>query len=832
MNFDPESIGGVPDVRELAEALAALLRHGLSSPTEVMKWDCLTTRLWWVRKEAGDNLTELKLASAVPRALAAAIRLGLATSDDVSLRTLDDDDDARHEPTDPRTAALMLFGVTAVTSGLPLSERHAKAAEAFGRSYGVFMRKYKQRLIEATAQAVVDVEVEMRRSLLASALEAPGATTYVVARLASVDEEAALSQGDSPAQLREALECLSAARLEESGDRAIAGLSRARELLADLPLDESVRTAIALVERELARESGQPSDRANHWRRAVRALQHEGVPPILSPAATITHASIAVDMSQDGFSGLTQGQRRKVLSRAKELINRATTSDPVGSAFPRLLARQAAVLRAQAFFTDRQEGDLAKPLRAARRAFREDDNDAGIALELGLCEAAHASRQPTDALYAQELRSAEGHIREAAQAGLEEAHLALSQFLRLNYRPIETCQEFPRLGKIRQWRRLLRESWVLAEAVIQMKYGHYPEDLYRGDLVRCISLLERAVAGGYRHARLVIDLAFLYAIVGDSTAAQTVIVSELVAEEGVSWGRVMDMLSETDPTELPALGFALGINSSAAMSRLGTFVFDVVKDATRAEVIYRSALTLGPNDPVALTNLARLLAAKGDTAALTEARRHIQKASTLADRRFPWWSQVKLGPAPGPREVPLAAQPFDFDEWADVARRSALLCSLLGPQPAHEYEVEALLFEAAKLTPGLPTQPGYQVIPSSDGGRLAVGHLVLDGRDYSVRCIWPDNPIGASDIRPFESAVTRSQSDGGILVSMADFLPDALQYVTNRSNSRKQLMLVNRDEVSRIGSHTVGLDEILRVKSRSTPTRSFMGHANDDRPAL
>lgn len=160
----------------MVQALTAVLKPGLGRSQSIAKERCLTERLWVVRREAkSDEPSADQWAAAFRRALTRVVSRRLGT-------LVEEEQSEDRDPTDPRAGALSLFGLTTKTRGKSLPDRHKLAAAAFGRSYGVFMRRYRQPLIEDVAQVLIDAEVDRRTELRRIQQQAKGAETYAVAQ--------------------------------------------------------------------------------------------------------------------------------------------------------------------------------------------------------------------------------------------------------------------------------------------------------------------------------------------------------------------------------------------------------------------------------------------------------------------------------------------------------------------------------------------------------------------------------------------------------------------------------------------------------------------------
>src|SRR5439155_5809137 len=198
---------------------------------------------------------------------------------------------------------------------------------------------------------------------------------------------------------------------------------------------------------------------------------------------------------------------------------------------------------------------------------------------------------------------------------------------RLSFRPLEACEQFRKATKeISNFRRVLRDSYIYAEAAIQLWYRTYPQETISSHLADARHLLEEALASGIRTGRHVVDLCQVGAIL-DGAAAGTTALDEIFSGEGhVSWRQALELAAHGSLENKIEFGFVLGINDGSVWTSLGTFIYKFLNDEKLAEHLYRNAVTLDPRDPVALTNMARLLVRKGDPASVREARRLLRRA--------------------------------------------------------------------------------------------------------------------------------------------------------------------------------------------------------------
>ena len=390
------------------------------------------------------------------------------------------------------------------------------------------------------------------------------------------------------------------------------------------------------IQRELALESVKPTVRTRHWREALKALRDDEKPADLR--LTWHRGSIAVDVVQDRYSDMEGDDKVRCLNDALSQIERAKVAPLSDPELGQLLGRKASLLRVRATYTEKRVGDFAEPLKCAELAAKKNTEDLGLVLELGLSEWAYARHERTDAAYETRMRSAELHLKMALE--LEEGRFSLARFYRMNWRPIEACAAFPVIDPSGNWRRLLREAYILAEAVIDLETGETPVENYVEDRQRAMRLLERAIASGYDDARNIVDLAFLQYYDSNAKDADTIL-KDLMGGEAIDWNQIVDSLQTLSPSDLAAQGFALGIGDAASLNKLGTFAKDILRDEGKAERLYRLAMNVDRSNPIPVRNLADLLMGReDDEGAVEEAKGLILKAKGLSDRRFRRWVPV------------------------------------------------------------------------------------------------------------------------------------------------------------------------------------------------
>lgn len=454
-----------------------------------------------------------------------------------------------------------------------------------------------------------------------------------------------------------------------------------------------------------------------------------------------------------------------------------------------------------------------------------------VVLELALSEWALARHEAADEAYVTRLRRAEELFRDPLVDGFEPAVFALSRFYRLTFRPLDACETFPRsTGNIQNLRRLLRESCIYGEASAQLSYADYPEPVTHLHLSEARILLETCLAAGYQHARVVVAMAFVRGILEGSSAAFTAIKEIYTGGEHLSWETALQLIEKASDTDLPSLGFALGINSSAVLTRLGTFSRRFLEDQGLAETLYRAAVRADGRDPVALTNLARFLMNQGGSSKFQEARRLLQKAANFADRRFRWWRGLlaeldELDPQPRERPsirpsaerseaLPPAPECKTFKQIRDWYRR----VSTIADEQSRGYELERLLLALANLTFGT-AGPSYRFTRPLVG-KVHQTDASFSHRGHTYRCEfkWQENRVSYDDMLKLIDKLD-VVGVSGFFVSMSGFDERAIRKAEEVRGDRA-VLLMDCEEVDAVMNGRLNFDEVVTVKRLHFEQRS------------
>jgi Restriction endonuclease len=582
----------------------------------------------------------------------------------------------------------------------------------------------------------------------------------------------------------------------------------------------------AQILKELALEENQATERTNAWGNAIRVLKpfYQQNDADLADA----YATLVVDAAQDGLNLLESGQRHALLVNSLQWLNRTIKASTNVESKSELLARKSSVLRHLAHY---EVGDAAIRARCSE-SYRcavlavETFRAPAQVLELALSEWKLGSYEKTDEKYIERMNRTDELFRDPVLNDFAPALFALPSFYRLTFRPLEACNSFP--ISTTDVRRLLRASYLYAEAATQLWFKNFPSEIVNGHLERANSLLETALAAGYANARILVDLAFTHAALNGVDAGTTVL-NDLAKGGRVSWSKALELIATIQETNELVKAFALGIDDSRVITQLGTFAKRFGQNADLAEALYRVAIRLRGTDAIALTNLARLLVERGSTFDLQEASRLVQKAAQFSDRRFSWWRTVKddlerkleldvaRKPSPG-RTISHNKEPYK--DKSSIRKEFQKLDQPLvdsDAKAARGYELENLLYQMARLT--FPMAVGsYQFVVIESMKRQTDGYFRHAGEKYRVECKWKDQPIKADAIDKFFMSLDVA-GISGLFVSMSGFEAAAETSARFRGKERP-ILLMDGNEVRALMSLQIGFDDIIDQKRAHFDQRS------------
>jgi hypothetical protein len=400
----------------------------------------------------------------------------------------------------------------------------------------------------------------------------------------------------------------------------------------------------------------------------------------------------------------------------------------------------------------------------------------------------------------------------------------------MNYRSLEACETFPCSSEqMKRTRRMLQSAWVYAEAAIALWYANCDKVVYEPHLLESKNLLETAISSGYLTARNVVNLAFIQAILGDISSAETAL-SDICGDKSISWNQAIELVTSVQSTDHLSFGFALGIEDGSTLSKLGTFAIVFLKNNELAESLYRAAVRSDPHNANVLTNLARFLVhyRANDNTSIREAKSLLQKAQNFADRRFKWWkivqSELNLLESK-PKETPKVEpnsktfkvlessrdiSELPFDKLKDLKRHFSKVDKFSNRQQ-QGYELEKLIYNLAQLTFGTAA-PAYRMDRAHGGISQIDGYFEHNSGQYRVECKWLSKPVDHNDIVILSDKLD-AIGISGFFVSMSGFTEAAIGRA-HELKKEKAILLVDGEEIRDVFLGKLNFDEVVSLKRK------------------
>lgn len=194
-------------------------------------------------------------------------------------------------------------------------------------------------------------------------------------------------------------------------------------------------------------------------------------------------------------------------------------------------------------------------------------------------------------------------------------------------------------------RRFFRHCYHLAETTIRMYYSKFPPNFLNEYLSKSDKILSEAITAGYNDARVITDLAFTKAAMGEVSVGEQIVKTLKISSTSVfDWNVIIEDLNLIkSSSDLFSKGFVLGIDDASVWNKLGTFAITFLNDLELGLKMYEAALKFNPSNPIVLTNMARaLLKGEIDEHTLQKAEYYISKAAVSSNFRFQWWRQVRI----------------------------------------------------------------------------------------------------------------------------------------------------------------------------------------------
>jgi hypothetical protein len=194
---------------------------------------------------------------------------------------------------------------------------------------------------------------------------------------------------------------------------------------------------------------------------------------------------------------------------------------------------------------------------------------------------------------------------------------------------------------------------------------------------------------------------------------------------------------------------------------------------------YGVALRLEPHNPIAATNLARLLL-KTDDPDLSEIERLLQRAQMFADRRFTWWrpawDELQRRQSKAILEASSTTKTVtdrSLTKLRQVRQQFRKIANLEDKQQ-RGHHLEHLLYELSKLTLH-DAEPSYYAKREAPNGiiRQIDGFFRCDGEKYRVECKWLEESTDQNDLNTFRLKLNVA-GISGLFISMSGFKATAI----------------------------------------------------------
>lgn len=615
------------------------------------------------------------------------------------------------------------------------------------------------------------------------------------------------------------------ARSLRDKDSSMKILHRAEILCRKLIKEENPKGYAFMTEvlSELAKESDLPSERNKLWKDCL-LIAHRGVDKYDDESFAIILGSKTVDFIQDSFVTIPTTEANRFLSDVRSKIDYFLNKKLPSVETSRLLSRKSSLLRNMSkFCTTRiaQERMSHEALRCAQRATKEDSDSWDAYLELALSNWHIAQFDKGDDKYHTRLKSVEAYFWKSISIKTTIYNLlAICRFFRLTYQTLPCLDCFNRYAEIEyNKRRFLQEAYIYSEAIVQLWFSNYPEDIVDDYVKDADRLLEESIDAKYGDARHIIDLAFIKAIKGELTVAENLIQTLHSLSDKTSWTKIAEIVSETKSSDdLVRQGFALGITESSSWNKLGTFFHEFLQDLPLTIFMYREALRINSMNAVAMTNLAQRLLDIGTAESVIEAERWISKAASCADRRFRWWKQVRENIRE--KKTALSEQPLQKQEIkkrsslkniVDLYHRYRYLKTLKDPQK-RGYEFENLINRLFKMSLANSFASYRTTLKWENNPRMQIdaGFCFFNQGFYRVETKWTSTPVPPKDIVLFRDKLDVAGLKG-LFISISGFTPQAIQKAYELRGER-QILLMDGKELEFILQGSVPFDEAIRLK--------------------
>jgi len=540
-----------------------------------------------------------------------------------------------------------------------------------------------------------------------------------------------------------------------------------------------------------------------------------------SQLLAVTYADRSVDLFYDQFIREDRTFLNSIFADVKRLIRQLLQIEENPNNRILLLTQYASILRCQAQISDYKNRyrRINEAVRCSNNAVSEDPNNPNGYLSLGQSLWVQARVQSSDLKYFEFMNRAENALIEAKNGFAPISDLVLSRFYRQTYRPalsVSTFMEYANIEK-RNRRRILSESFLIAEAAIQMWYNSY--ELSEQALSEGQKLLREAIDSGYENTRNLLGLAYVEAALGDLDTSLTVL-SKIFGLKAINWADIIEMAQKAiqkKDVKLLEKGFALGISDSSVWNSIGTYTKTFLNDLNVAISIYEIGRILNPKNYVLLTNLSRALIEKGDRNSLVSAKSYLNMAAdySAANKAFIWWRNVKdqLKRTEG-KQIEQGYKFFQVSpnshlNFKHVQKRfRKLLYDDVSPHERGKL-FEIIFIDLLKLTFGSEVVHGSHHVKVG-GQRQVDASFKWQQTYYRVELKWHDRPIGPDKLDSFLT-ILKTAEVRGVFISMSGFTEGAVENAREIGKTHT-ILLFDRKDTMNIFEGNSKLETVLDKK--------------------
>lgn len=585
------------------------------------------------------------------------------------------------------------------------------------------------------------------------------------------------------------------------------------------PETADIAACVSDAARELALMAQTPRERADLWKRSYSILR-DAYESLNDNEVLIRQAILLVDLLRDEFNGVEEAKQRQWLTTLLKDIYAETRKQLPDSTTSRLLTRRAALLRMRRNRFDLsgtvKKRTLDEAVRCAQKAV-DIQPSVGGQFELALCKWAIAADAKSDEEYNAILGEVERLLLDENIVEIEVARLALVQFYRLIYRPVECCELMSELQETaRHKRRLLAAVHTYAEAAIHLWYQKFPAKLVTLHCKSAMQLTQMAIDSGYRNARNVVNLAMIRAILGDVEGGDTILHELAGMTHADIWNKLVEFALSPRMDDALSESLLLGITNGAVWTRLGTYAWTFSERVDVTRTMYEFAEKLNPEDPVVLTNLARFYIREQIDVPTTSIERLLQRADGYSDRRFKWWKSVWAelkkkdveSNSPDHSLESISRCSVTPKRLRDVRKQFQQLAKLSNSQK-RGYELERVIYALAHLSFKVASAP-YRFKRDLNTKTQVDGYIEHRGEKYRIECKWEKEPIAKKRFLQLLDALDVF-GVSGLCISMSGFSDSFVQRVRER-RGEFAILLVDGPEVQAMIDGEINFDELLTFK--------------------